>query len=282
MQASIAYIRKELAPYYPNTEIEGFIRIIFSVLKNYSATDLLLKKDDLLSQDDRFQLTEIIHRLIKKEPIQYILGETEFFGLTFLVNPDVLIPRQETEELVDWILKDTMTTAPCILDLGTGSGCIPISLKKHIPEAKVMGCDISEKALKIAGYNAGRNNTEIAFFHLDILNPMLPESFPKLDILVSNPPYIADKEKDLMQNNVLDHEPHGALFVPNNDPLKFYKALVLFGLKHLKKGGKLFWEINEAYGKECIRLLQENGFINVQLKKDINEKDRMISAELGE
>lgn len=278
MQASIAYIRKELKDLYPEQEIEGLVRLIFSALKSYSPTDLLLKKNELLTPDERLHLNEIVRRLKKHEPIQYILGKTEFYGLPFQVTEDVLIPRPETEELVDWILKDLTIAMPVILDVGTGSGCIPVSLKKFMPAAKVMGCDISEKALKVARVNAGINQTEVAFFHLDILNPLLPATFPGLDILVSNPPYVTEKEKQLMQPNVLAHEPHSALFVPDEDPLRFYTALVRFGRRHLKKGGKLFWEINEAFGPACVHLLQENGFDNVQLKKDINGKNRMIAA----
>ncbi|MCW0484012.1 peptide chain release factor N(5)-glutamine methyltransferase [Gaoshiqia sediminis] len=278
MQASIAYIRKELKDLYPDQEIEGLVRLIFSALRNYTPTDLLLKKNERLTPDEQLHLNEIVRRLKKHEPIQYILGETEFYSLPFQVTEDVLIPRPETEELVDWILKDLTIASPVILDVGTGSGCIPVSLKKFLPAAKVMGCDISEKALKVARANAGINQTEVAFFHLDILNPLLPATFPGLDILVSNPPYVTEKEKQLMQPNVLAHEPHSALFVPDEDPLVFYAALVRFGRQHLKKGGKLFWEINEAFGPACVHLLEENGFDNVQLKKDINGKNRMIAA----
>ncbi len=281
MQASIAYIHKELKSYYPKTEIDGFIRIIFSVLKSYNTTDLIIRKDENLNDDDRFQITEIVNRLKTYEPIQYILGEADFFGLTFQVNADVLIPRQETEELVDWILQQTTSTNPSILDIGTGSGCIPISLKKYLPEAQVKGCDISEKALKTAKYNAELNQVSVDFFQLDILNPELND-ISKVDIIVSNPPYVTEKEMKLMHDNVLKHEPHSALFVPDNDPLLFYKALADFGKAHLKNEGQLFWEINESYGSECIDLLQEKGFIGVQLKKDINGKDRMVSAQLSD
>ncbi len=278
MQASIAYIRKELESYYPKPETESFIRLIFSSLKSFNSTDLIIKRDEVLTDDDRFRITEIVRRLKTHEPIQYILGETEFFGLPFSVSADVLIPRPETEELVDWILKDTSLSQPVILDVGTGSGCIPVSLKTYLPEATAMACDISEKALNVARYNAELNKVEVEFFHLDILNPALPASFPKLDILVSNPPYVTEKEKQLMQRNVLEFEPHTALFVPDDEPLKFYSALVLFGKNHLKEGGRIYWEINEEFGNECVKLLGENGFDNIQLRKDINGKNRMVSA----
>lgn len=263
---------------YPEQEIESLIRLIFSALRNYSPTDLLLKKDEILSDKEGLRLQEIVNRLKQHEPIQYILGETEFYGLSFLVTKDVLIPRPETEELVDWILKETRQHAT-ILDVGTGSGCIPVSLKKNLPAAAVLGCDVSEKALHTARLNAEKNETDIDFFLLDILAPEVPDRLPSFDILVSNPPYVTEKEKEWMQTNVLAHEPHLALFVPNEDPLKFYIALTLFAQEHLKKGGKIFWEINEAYGQDCIQLLKKNGFQHIRLKQDINGKDRMISAQ---
>ena len=279
MQASINYIRKELEGLYPPEEIEGFIRIIFASIKQYNLTDLFLKRDEILKQNETQFISKIISRLKANEPIQYIFGETEFYDLPFKLSENVLIPRPETEELVDWILKSRKNTPTRILDVGTGSGCIPVSLKKNWTNAQVMACDISEKALKIAQLNAGINQTEVAFFHLNILNPLLPASFPNIDILVSNPPYVTETEKKLMPKNVLNFEPKQALFVPDDNPLLFYKALVDFGKKYLNEKGQIFWEINEAFGKDCENLLKENGFKNVKLKKDINGRDRMIFAE---
>ena len=278
MQASIKYIRKELAGVYPKEEIEGFVRLLFQHLKNYQLTDLLMKADEQLSPEETKQIKAIVDRLKQHEPIQYILGETEFFGLPFQVNQHVLIPRPETEELVQWILNQYAGTSPTILDVGTGSGCIPISLKHKLPEANIWACDISKKALETAQANARLNDTEIHFFEMDILHPQLPESFPALDVLVSNPPYVTKSEKEQMHPNVLEFEPSGALFVPDHQPLLFYRALADFAKKHLSQTGSLFWEINEAYGEACIALLKEKGFSNVQLKKDINGKDRMIFA----
>ena len=278
MQASINYIRKELDGLYPPEEIESFIRIIFKKLKQYTLTDFVLKQDELLPEKETDQIRQIAMRLKSLEPIQYILGETEFYGLPIRVKPGVLIPRPETEELVDWTLKSRQKDACRILDVGTGSGCIPISLKKHWPKAHVMACDISQEALEIARMNAGLNQTEIAFFHLNILNPLLPDSFPKIDILISNPPYVTESEKAEMNDNVLKYEPAKALFVPDHDPLVFYRALATFGKKYLNPGGRLFWEINEAFGKECRALLKENGFSDVHLKKDLQGKNRMIFA----
>ncbi len=278
MQASLKYIRKELIGLYPGEEVESFIRIIFNHLKSYNSTDLILKKEEVLSENEKLKIEEIVDRLQHNEPIQYILGETEFFGLPFKVNPDVLIPRPETEELVDWILKSNLPTSPSIIDVGTGSGCIPITLKKNLPEAKVFACDISKKSLETAQSNARINKVSVKFLELDILNPQASGSFPKLDVIVSNPPYVTISEKKLMANNVLDYEPDTALYVEDDDPLKFYKALLIFANSYLKVGGFMFWEINETFGKECVNLLNENGYSNVELRKDLSGKNRMIKA----
>ena len=279
MQPSIKNIRKELGSLYPPEEIEGFIRMIFAHLKNYSLTDIYLNMGQELGPKEVENISRVVSRLKNMEPIQYILGENTFFGMKFKLSPDVLIPRPETEELVDWVLKSRKGKPVRLLDVGTGSGCIAISLKKNWPDAHVMACDISEKALKVAQINAGLNQTEVAFFHLDILNPLLPASFPKIDVLVSNPPYITDSEKTGMAKNVLDFEPAQALFVPDGEPLLFYHALTSFAKKYLNRDGQVFWEINEAFGKECVKLLKENGFTNVILRKDINGKNRMVFAE---
>ncbi|WP_163716342.1 peptide chain release factor N(5)-glutamine methyltransferase [Mangrovibacterium lignilyticum] len=278
MQASIQFIRKELKDLYPPEEIESFVRLIFSWLKNYTATDILLKRNDQLNEDDRDKLISIVERLKRQEPIQYILEETEFYGLNFRVSSDVLIPRPETEELVDWIIKDSPAPGARILDVGTGSGCIPISLKKQLEHTIVAACDISPGALKMAQTNATFNQVDVRFFQLDILNPTRQYLPDKLDILVSNPPYITNSEKKLMQPNVLDFEPHLALFVEDDSPLLFYRALAKFGIQNLKAGGVIYWEINEAFGPACVSLLKQNGYIDIQLRKDLNGKDRMIKA----
>ncbi|WP_372774889.1 peptide chain release factor N(5)-glutamine methyltransferase [Mangrovibacterium sp.] len=278
MKASLQYIRKELNDHYPKEETESFIRLIFSWLKDYSPTDILLKTEELLTDDDRAKLVEVVERLKTYEPIQYIFSETEFYGLPFRLSADVLIPRPETEELVDWILKDNLPTEAQILDAGTGSGCIPVSLKKYRPQARVSACDISTGALNIAKANAKLNDVAVHFFEMDILRSATVELPEKLDILVSNPPYITESEKHLMNNNVLDYEPHLALFVADNQALIFYQALARLGTRNLKPGGKIYWEINEAYGNECCELLQQLGYTDIELRKDLNGKDRMIRA----
>jgi release factor glutamine methyltransferase len=279
MQPSIKNIKKELEGLYPPEEIDGFIRLIFSHLKNYSLTEIYVNIDQKLVPKEVESISKVVSRLKNQEPIQYILGETEFYGLPFKLTHDVLIPRPETEELVDWVLKSKMDQPTRILDVGTGSGCIALSLKKNWPNAHIMACDLSEKALKVAQINAGLNQAEVAFFHLNILNPLLPASFPKIDLLVSNPPYVTESEKEMMGRNVLNFEPKQALFVPDDNPLLFYTALVDFAKKYLKHNGQVFWEINEAFGADCASLLKENGFVNVKLRKDINGKNRMIFAE---
>ncbi len=278
MKASLTYIRKELDGLFPKEEVESFIRIIFDHLKSYNSSDLILKQDEVLSESESLKIKGIVKRLRTNEPIQYILGETEFYELPFKVNPNVLIPRPETEELVDWILKSELPAPPSILDVGTGSGCIPISLKKNLTNAKVFACDISERSLETAQENAEINRVDVEFIQMDFLNAQFDDTFPMLDLIVSNPPYVTVSEKGLMASNVLDFEPDTALFVPNNDALIFYKALVTFSKQQLKPGGFMFWEINEAFGKECVNLLKENGFSNVELRKDLSGKYRMIKA----
>lgn len=279
MQAGIAYIRKELKDHYPPKEIEGLIRFLFAGWKQYNVTDLLMKREEKLTGFERRYLQSVIDRLKKYEPIQYILGETEFYGLPFQVTPDVLIPRPETEELIDWILKSVNIPDPVIIDMGTGSGCIAVCLKKYLPLSSVTGCDISRAALDVARKNARQNQAEISLLQLDMTQPPPAGLLPVADLIVSNPPYITDQEKTRMHKNVTEFEPHGALFIPDDDPLKFYKALINFADKQLRNGGKQFWEINEAYEKECTGLLKEHSYIKIESRKDINGKDRMLSAE---
>ena len=278
MQRSIASVKKELLKDYSSLEAEGLIRSIFKQLKGFGMTEIVLSRDEPLSENINQRLDPILKRLHRQEPIQYILAETEFYNLHFRVSPSVLIPRPETEELVDWIVQSCPTLKGPALDVGTGSGCIAISLKKTMPQLQFIACDYSQEALQTAKINARLLQQNVRFIHLDILSPMVPPDFPMLNLLVSNPPYVTEKEKKHMQPNVLDYEPGEALFVPDDDPLRFYRALAAFGQKQLNPAGKLFWEINENYGQECCYLLQTNGFENILLKQDINGKDRMISA----
>ena len=279
MKSGIATIRKELAGIYSKGETESLIFLIFEKVKGYSRTQFLLAKNDQLSEEDYLKIDEIVARLKKHEPIQYILGETEFYGLPFFTVPEVLIPRPETEELVQWIIQENRGFTPTILDIGTGTGCIAVSLRKNLLESTVLACDISPVCLETARRNAQLNHVDVSLFEYDILNEKPEISFPELDIIVSNPPYIRGSEKALMEKNVLDHEPELALFVQDEKPLIFYERIAKFALNHLKNKGRLYFEINEAFGPECCEMLRERGFQEIILKKDIHNKDRMVSAK---
>lgn len=275
MQATIQYIKSELAKLYPETEIQGFIRIIFDSVMDLSYTDIILRKDEKVNRNDFETITMIVTRLKTYEPIQYILGECEFYGLQLIVNPAVLIPRPETEELVQWIIQRNIVSGAKILDIGTGSGCIALALKNELGEVTVNGVDISEEALKVAKTNATENNLSVDFFQVDILD-WKSYTWQKYDVIVSNPPYVREFEKKLMESNVLEYEPDGALFVEDNNPLVFYKTIAEFALVNLSKNGYLFFEINEYLGAEMKDMLKGLGFNNIEVKADINGKDRML------
>jgi release factor glutamine methyltransferase len=280
MKQTINNIRDNLSGLYPNEEIKSFTFLLFNYLYGFQKSDFLLCPDFIVADADKIKISYWIERLKKHEPIQYILGETEFYGLNFHVKTGVLIPRQETEELVDLIIKRSHKRNLKILDIGSGSGCIPISLKKFLPQAEIWSCDISKEALAIAMENAQRNNVDVYFKEFNILSSddFFTENF---DLIVSNPPYVTEKEKVLMQENVLNYEPHLALFVPDDDPLLFYNNIVRRAKKILKSNGEIYFEINEAYGQEVKLLLIENDF-DVDILKDINDKDRIAHAYLKE
>jgi release factor glutamine methyltransferase len=275
MNTTIQYIKKELAGLYPNTEIEGFTRIIFEAVFGWNFTEQVVKKNEKIQEADFVKIKEIVLRLKYFEPVQYILGETEFYGLKLKVNPSVLIPRPETEELVDWIVKSNFKQNCTILDIGTGSGCIALAMKNRLKRAVVSGMDISEKALEIARQNAIINGLEVNFFQADILG-WEHTKWDKFDVIVSNPPYIRESEKAKIHANVLDYEPGSALFVSDNDPLVFYRSIGVFAKKHLARDGRLFFEINENLGMEMKTLLLKIGFCNIEIRKDINGKNRMV------
>jgi len=278
MRRLFDHIREKLSVRYEPSECESISFLIFEHVLGYSRLQVHLKKDETIPDAKVTEIEEILNRLAGGEPIQYILGKADFYGLTFTVNPHVLIPRQETEELVDWIINDNKLPALRILDIGTGSGCIPVALAKNIPDAEVFAYDISAEALAVANQNAVHNDVDIRTQKVDILHWEAASVDKTFDIIVSNPPYVNDEEKSLMLEHVLSHEPHLALFVSNNDPLIFYRRIAEFAQQHLSPEGTLYFEINEALGHETVSLLQENGFNNVTLRKDINGKDRMICA----
>lgn len=277
MRTIIRFIRNNLQPFYSAAEIESFIRQIFAAVKNFSPTDIILRDDTALSIAETDEIIRIVERLKNYEPIQYILGETEFMGLHLKVNPSVLIPRPETEELVQWIFEQEKMPET-ILDIGTGSGCIALALKKLFPKSEVSACDKYAEALSVAEENSAMNKLDVRFFQADILDI---ENFPigaKQEMIVSNPPYVLNSEKKLMDANVLNYEPHSALFVPDNNPLLFYEAIAAFSQKRLIAGGWIFFEINEKYGEDIVKMLDKSGFVDIELKKDLQGKDRMIKA----
>lgn len=266
---------KKLTPLYTESELKTLFSILISHIRQQNFTHFKAVSIDDVQIDQLHQYTK---QLKLKIPYQYVLGEAEFYGLTFKVNPSVLIPRPETEELVHLIIKEQKNSGIQILDIGTGSGCIPISLKKHLPKAAISAIDISEEALAIAKENAVLNNVEIDFFITDALN-LKSEKFHKYDVIVSNPPYIADKEIAEMDETVKNHEPHLALFVSDAEPLIFYEKISDFALDYLKNEGVLYFELNQQLAKETENLIKEKGF-KTTLIKDINNNFRILKAQL--
>ena len=267
----LSYFREELSAVADEREITSWYYISIEYLLVYNRSDCIINSNQVLNKSQLSKIKQIVAELKTHKPIQYILGKTEFYGLKIKVNEHTLIPRPETEQLVDWILKENFVAA---LDIGTGSGCIPIALAKHT-DAKVLAIDVSEDALLIAEENAKNNEVEIDFIHQDILQT---NYLQKVDLIVSNPPYVLESEKEKIQENVLDYEPELALFVEDKNPLIFYKKIASLAINFLNENGKLFFEINAKFGKETIEMLADIGFVNIELKKDMNDKDRMIKA----
>lgn len=266
----------ELDTIFYKEEIDSMFYLLINAY--YKVSRLQLATDLELEVEDDHDVLNALELLKQEKPIQYILGETEFYGFPFVVNEHVLIPRPETEELVEWVLKHSNKTDEInILDIGTGSGCIAVSLAKHFPKAKIYAVDICAKAIETAKHNAKLNDVDVIFFEADILKAHSIDNF-KFDIIVSNPPYVRDQEKSMMKPNVLDYEPHLALFVRDYDALQFYKAITKFALHNLKESGALFFEINEHLGNDMIELLVSSHFHDIELKQDIFKKDRMIKG----
>ncbi len=262
-----------IAKFFGQNEAEQLINIAFEDALGISRIDRLTKNVALTSnQLDKIAAIRI--RLLNQEPIQQIVGKAQFYGHEFIINKHCLIPRPETEELVDLIIKENQEKKS-ILDIGTGSGCIAISLKKGMPNARVTGIDIAEETLAVAIKNAQKLEVQINFEKLDVLNESLKN---KYDIIVSNPPYIPESDRTKMSENVLNFEPDVALFVTNDDPLIFYKRIADLGLRHLHKNGKIYFEIHEEFGEQVVLLLKNSGYRNIQLYQDLNAKDRIVSA----
>ena len=278
MIATKKIIKEKLVPQYGSAEADSLTRLILEHVTDLSVLQMHLFPPEPLPESKIVQIMEIVNRLLLHEPIQYILGETEFFGLKFYTSPGVLIPRPETEELVDWIIAYEKDRCQSLLDIGTGSGCITISINKNTGIDRIDGWDISETALKIARKNALRNDSKVIFSCQDILNPAGVADNDKWDVIVSNPPYVLQEEAILMGKNVVDFEPHLALFVPDEDPLLFYRAIAKFAAIHLETHGSLYFEINEKMGEPLVQLLREYGFQEILTRKDLQGKDRMMRA----
>jgi release factor glutamine methyltransferase len=273
---------KELSPFYDAYEAESFFYLILEDKHQLRQIDLALNHELNFSESDFVVWNSLLSQLKKEVPIQYLLGKTSFYGLYFEVNENVLIPRPETEELVEWIINENSITDKTkklrILDIGTGSGCIAISLAKNLPNAEVFGIDVSKKAIETAKRNAINNNVDVTFVFLDILETdVLTCNF---DIIVSNPPYVRNLEKEEIKKNVLDYEPHLALFVDDNDALIFYRKIAVLAKNSLLENGQLFFEINQYLGKEMTDLLETMDFKNIELKKDIYDNDRMMKGNI--
>ena len=279
----ISFFKQELRGFYDEREIKSFIYLIMEEYTTLNSAQLLVNGDKTINESVLLKIKFAINDLKVYKPVQYILGKTFFYDLEFNVTPDVLIPRPETEELVNWLIDDYKNHLQTItlLDIGTGSGCIPISIKKHLPQANINAVDISEKALEVAKRNAKKNEVSINFMQLDILDKERWHELPETDVIISNPPYVCDSEKQMMQPNVLDYEPHLALFVSNDDPLLFYNAITDFAIQKLKPNGSLYFEINENFALKTKTLLEIKGFTNCEIHKDMQGKNRMIKARLN-
>jgi release factor glutamine methyltransferase len=270
----------DLSALYDKNEAKEIYSIVIEHLFGIKKSEWRSKKDGHLSPMEETSILQVLDELSTGKPLQYVLGETMFYGARIKVNPDVLIPRPETEELVAWVISEVINNsqeALSILDIGTGSGCIPIALKMNLPDSDIHAIDISHHALETAMRNAVLNKAQINFMHGDILDPAFKLSH-KFDVIVSNPPYIKASEKNEMHRNVLDHEPHLALFVEDDNALIFYERIAEFAQSHLKPGGMLFFEINEALAEDVATMLKEKSFKEIEVRKDMQGKDRMVKA----
>ncbi|GEO08621.1 peptide chain release factor N(5)-glutamine methyltransferase [Segetibacter aerophilus] len=283
MTIQLAYqqLLTQLYEVYETREAANIADMVIEHVTGQRKIDRILYKDIPVSQDQQVQIEKITSELLQDRPIQYVLGEAWFMEMRLRVNENVLIPRPETEELVEWILTDIKKTGNkeiSLFDIGTGSGCIPIAVRKKIPEVAVSAIDVSGDALQVAILNSIEQKVLVDFLHLDFLNEEEWNQLGKYNIIVSNPPYVKQSEQNSMRNNVLKFEPTIALFVPNEDALLFYKAIVKFAKAHLKTEGSVYVEINEALGKDVVNLFKGSGFTEVILKKDMQGKDRMVKA----
>lgn len=277
IKAQLEEIKYELKEIYPDREIKTIANILFEKYLQISPVDIHIRLNEVIPDHVVTKFNNAIIRLKNHEPVQYIVGETEFYGLKFKVNSSVLVPRPETEELVKWIIDDNVLSDPYVLDIGTGSGCIAVSLAFNITRATVSAIEISNEALQLAKQNAKNNSVNVEFINDDILNPAY--NYKEYDVIISNPPYVLEKDIGILGKNVIDHEPHLALFVGDSNPLVFYERISQFSQRYLKKNGKIYFEVNEEYGNDVRFILEKFNFKDIILKKDLNGKDRMIMGK---
>ena len=277
--AARKYITEKLITIYDDGESTSIADLVLEHLTGKNKSEISSGKQSIITTEQKEKLELLLTRLLKHEPVQYVLNESWFAGMKFYVDKNVLIPRPETEELVEWIIDNCKfpVNELKILDIGTGSGCIPIALKRRIRKAEVWSCDISAEAIEVAKRNAVTLGAEVNFMQLDFLNKNTWNQLPNFDIIVSNPPYVPEQNKAAMKPNVLQYEPATALFVPDNNPLIFYKAIAEFGKTHLNKDGNIYCEIHEDSGETVLNLFKDSGY-KTELKKDMQEKDRMIRS----
>lgn len=270
-------LQKQITLHEDTSEIKSILFLVLESVLGLSQSDIAADRLVLISESHQKKINEVISRINAEEPVQYILGSTYFYGRKFNVNPAVLIPRSETEILIEEVLKEIDPFSPgIILDIGTGSGCIGITLAKELPAKRVLAIDVSEGALKTASENAQQLGASVEFLKVNVLTDNLP-ALP-LEVLVSNPPYVTDSESHTMKKNVLDYEPHLALFVPDHDPFVFYSMIARKGYASLTETGKVFVEINERYGDEVSDIFKDAGFNTIRMVKDLQGKNRIVSA----
>jgi release factor glutamine methyltransferase len=276
----VRFFKEELQDLYEEREVKSFVNLVMQEFTGLDYAQLLMSDDKTVSESVMLKIKFAINDLKVYKPVQYILGKTIFYDLEFIVNPSVLIPRPETEELVQWIISDYKNNFNFvdIIDIGTGSGCIPIALKSNLELSKVYGIDISKDALKVAELNALNNQVDIHYKQIDIFDTEKWSKLPLFDVIVSNPPYICESEKELMQANVINYEPHLALFVENDNPLIYYNIIADFAKDKLKPEGSLYFEINEGLAYQTIDLLEAKGFSHSEIKKDMQGKNRFIKS----
>lgn len=285
MTIQLAYqqLLMQLYEVYDNHEAANIADMVIESVTGQSKIDRIMYKSIPVNTDQQKQLEKFAGELLAHRPVQYVVGEAWFMNMKLRVNESVLIPRPETEELVEWIIEDIKKSGKqdcCLFDIGTGSGCIPIAIKKKLPHVSVSGIDVSADALQVAILNSIQQNVLVDFLQLDFLHEEEWNQSGRYNIIVSNPPYIRQTEGGLMKDNVLKYEPHISLFVPDEDALVFYKSIAKFSTTHLQPGGNVYVEINEALGEQVVNLFKKNGFNNVDLKKDLQGKDRFVRASV--